>query len=1149
MKTPITSPTYSPTTSHVDMFDPIADHPCFNDKSFFNTSSSSYSDDTGFFHLPTDIAIVQRKRIGKRIHLRKPKKRKPKKPFVRRKLPYHLVMRCLRRRSNRPPRLTGPSRRDQRHTRQEKRRRYRRGRVAREHTAYFEQLLTTPRPSQQLFPLPEFDKDLLSSFVDDLDPTQSFRLCREFSLESPNSSFQDSLAALVSRQSEMYFIAAYPNYTSPQAYSGASISRGNRDTTPLVFDTGATNDLTPYRADFLDYQKVDLDVKAVGSVGKIVGFGTVLYRFKTRCGHCVYRPGLAYHMPSADIRLFSPQANIQVYGGSATLEGRMLTYTLPDGRLVDIELDNQSNLPLVHDFVCNSEEHRIEGTRFMNSHSLYYNQTVSFNQQQVGSGEGVNPVMFVGTCVTDETNQNLTGPQKELLHWHHKLCINMQDLQNLMKPTRYKDDDGRPVELPPVIPTIYASTRNCPHPMSLSGKLSKMKSQGAKTIVTKKVPSKEGVLSTEKYEPGDMISTDQFIVRTPGRKLNGYGREGKELCYSGGTLYADAASRLIQVEPQVSLGAGETVNGKAKFEDWIWSLAGVLAKHYHSDNGIFASQYFREDVLKKKQTQSFSGVGAQHQNAHAERDIQTISYWARSMMVHASIHWPADKADDIRLWAFAVKHAAWLYNRLPQKALGYRSPLEVFTKTKSDHRELLRAHVWGCPVFVLDPKLQDGKKLPKFNRRARMGQFVGFSDEHSSLVAKVRNLSTNFISPQFHVIFDDKFTTIQNDTKLEDTSLESIFTDLFDTCRDYYGEEPLESDSGKQFDELPELHDEWLNEAERREKKSRQEEKRARQVDIVNEQIADAEKLNNLYKPVYPVLPTDGPPDDSIPDAHAISDDESSVDSDDETVSSAGEDDPHFDAPEGVDLPPSPPDQPAVLRRSRRQRRKYNPTTDGLENHPDFIRGCTTSLVTRPMKHAKAYLKENKSQFALSLGPKQPPRRFRKHGRKRLAYQARLFRKKLQDANTTPHAMNWEVPTAEVLINSDLARFVHFAASDCGFDGSIESLTVNWLHPLMLAAKTSASAEDNPNWWQAMNGPFAEEYWQAACLEVMTLEDMDAWEVVDQTPEMNVLPSTWAFKCKRFPDGLIKKFKARFYARGDRQIEGVDYFETYAPVV
>ena len=82
-----------------------------------------------------------------------------------------------------------------------------------------------------------------------------------------------------------------------------------------------------------------------------------------------------------------------------------------------------------------------------------------------------------------------------------------------------------------------------------------------------------------------------------------------------------------------------------------------------------------------------------------------------------------------------------------------------------------------------------------------------------------------------------------------------------------------------------------------------------------------------------------------------------------------------------------------------------------------------------------------------------------------------------------------------------------------------------------------------------MNGPFSREYWEAACIKIETLEKMDAWSVEERTPEMNVLPSTWAFKCKRFPDGLIKKFKARFCARGDRQIEGINYFETYAPVV
>jgi hypothetical protein len=47
----------------------------------------------------------------------------------------------------------------------------------------------------------------------------------------------------------------------------------------------------------------------------------------------------------------------------------------------------------------------------------------------------------------------------------------------------------------------------------------------------------------------------------------------------------------------------------------------------------------------------------------------------------------------------------------------------------------------------------------------------------------------------------------------------------------------------------------------------------------------------------------------------------------------------------------------------------------------------------------------------------------------------------------------------------------------------------------------------------------------------------------------NVLPGTWAFKIKWYPDRQVKNPKARFCARGDRQKEGIDYFETWAPVV
>jgi hypothetical protein len=46
----------------------------------------------------------------------------------------------------------------------------------------------------------------------------------------------------------------------------------------------------------------------------------------------------------------------------------------------------------------------------------------------------------------------------------------------------------------------------------------------------------------------------------------GYGSESKERRFRGGTIYNDAALGLIWVENQFSLGANETVMGKAHFE-------------------------------------------------------------------------------------------------------------------------------------------------------------------------------------------------------------------------------------------------------------------------------------------------------------------------------------------------------------------------------------------------------------------------------------------------------------------------------------------------------------------------------------------------------------------------------------------------------
>jgi hypothetical protein len=76
--------------------------------------------------------------------------------------------------------------------------------------------------------------------------------------------------------------------------------------------------------------------------------------------------------------------------------------------------------------------------------------------------------------------------------------------------------------------------------------------------------------------------------------------------------------------------------------------------------------------------------------------------------------------------------------------------------------QLSRGYVFGCPVYVLDAALQDGKKIPKWNPHACLGLFLGFLDVHSSQVLLVLNVEMGKISPQFHVIFDNKFATVHS---------------------------------------------------------------------------------------------------------------------------------------------------------------------------------------------------------------------------------------------------------------------------------------------------------------------------------------------------------------------------------------------------
>jgi hypothetical protein len=136
---------------------------------------------------------------------------------------------------------------------------------------------------------------------------------------------------------------------------GASANTATFWNCQLVWDTGASFRLTPFRADFVDYVECQISVKDISKTNMVIGIGTTLHKFMVN-GEPIWLPCLSYHLPSAQIRLFSPQTYHTLYGGHSVVQGNHVDMYVGEHR-IHVPIDREgANVPVVTNSAVSSKE-------------------------------------------------------------------------------------------------------------------------------------------------------------------------------------------------------------------------------------------------------------------------------------------------------------------------------------------------------------------------------------------------------------------------------------------------------------------------------------------------------------------------------------------------------------------------------------------------------------------------------------------------------------------------------------------------------------------------------------------------------------------------------------------------------------------------
>ena len=549
------------------------------------------------------------------------------------------------------------------------------------------------------------------------------------------------------------------------------------DSGMLRVDNGATASLSPYISDFITDLEPDPHHVIQGVGGTLDGImtGTLKFMIEDDEGrvHAIVLPNSKY-VPGAHCRLLSPQHWAQQKGDD---------HPMVDGTWCATYATRE---------ICYWDQRKFKRTMKLDRRGSNvatirtapgYNKYQAFCAQVGAQGDEESDLLaYEAPMVSDEENsededENSTGGDEEAMQPQRERPLvtdfNLQGLEDATAPAIIEDEEDsmpqdatadflrwhhrlghispRKIRLLAHKGILPRQLARCKVPLCTSCLFGKATRRPWRS----KSPHNQVGQARTITKPGECVSIDQLESSTPGLIAQLRGMPTK-LRYRVATVFVDHYSRLSYVHLQKSTSAEETIQAKEAFERFAASH-GTKVLHYHADNGIFADNKFKEHVFRNGQTLSFCGVNAHFQNGIAERKIRELQEHARTMLIHANRRWPS--AVNTNLWPYALRMANDILNATPS-VKGEEAPLNLFAQTTIATNPK-HWYPFGCPVYALDNDLQAGKKIDKWEERARVGIYIGHSPAHARTVALVLSLQTGLTSPQFHVRMDPTFQTLR----------------------------------------------------------------------------------------------------------------------------------------------------------------------------------------------------------------------------------------------------------------------------------------------------------------------------------------------------------------------------------------------------